>query len=710
MRKPSRPPLARPASSEPKSPAQPKATGEPKPLAQPKAQAGPKPPAKSKAAAARKSQPKPPTEPGSSAARRAKVPAQALPDHSSPAGWIGSFDQLFPATNDVACFRDPGGTIIDASEAFQAKFGRRTDHWIGISFDLIVHLEDLPTLEHAQGLLARTPHVANTEVRCRTLQGWRWMLWEESCCRDTTGRIIAIRAVGRDVTRRHMAEEQSFILTQAVEQSPIATAIADTDGFIRYSNPRFTDFTGASLETLLERHERIFRDAHPTEEAYQAFLRQVRSGHPWRGEVSTRSPTGDPRWEFVQVSAIRNHSGMVTNFLMLREEITERKTLEGQLRQAQKLESIGTLAGGIAHDFNNLLSIINGYAELLLSRPENDERTTRFLGEIFKAGQRAVGLVRQILTFSRKVETLLGPMEINQLLRELAGMLQETFPRTIVFDFRLAPALPALLADQNQVQQILMNLCVNARDAMPSGGTLTLATEQVAGLELARIGGDPSRTYQCIRVTDTGVGITPAVQQRIFEPFFTTKEKGSGTGLGLAVVEGIVSRHCGLIDLRSSPGQGSTFLIYLPEAPLPAASPGERPAQPTASLRTGRILIVEDEESLRNLPQGVLEARGFTVRTVDDGAKALDFLDLHAAEIDCVILDVNMPRLNGVSVFQVIHQKYTHLGVIVVSGYLSSEIKQQFLNLGQEIFIHKPFRVEDIIAKVHQVLSARPPA
>ncbi|MBK8475684.1 MAG: PAS domain S-box protein [Opitutaceae bacterium] len=680
MRKPSRKSPPHPAAAEPKAPR----------------------PAPSRPAKAEAKAPRP-------APTRLTVPANGR-DPASPAGWIGSFDQLFPATNDIACFRDPGGAIIDASEAFQSMFGRRTDHWIGIPFEQIVHREDFSTLEQAQRQLSSSPHQANTEVRCRTLQGWRWMLWEESCCRDTTGRIIAIRAVGRDVTRRHMAEEQSFILAQAVEQSPIATAIADPDGFIRYSNPRFTECTGASLETLLERRERIFRDAHPTEEAYQAFLRQVRGGHPWRGEVSTRSPSGDPRWESVQVSAIRNPSGAVTNFLMLREEITERKTLEGQLRQAQKLESIGTLAGGIAHDFNNLLSIINGYSELLLSRPDNDDRATRFLGEIFKAGQRAVGLVRQILTFSRKVETLLAPVELNQLLRELAGMLQETFPRTIVFDFRLAPALPALLADQNQVQQILMNLCVNARDAMPAGGTLTLATEAVPGRELARLGGDPARSYQCIRVTDTGVGIPPAVLQRIFEPFFTTKEKGSGTGLGLAVVEGIVSRHSGLIDVRSTPDQGSTFLIYLPEAPMPATAPGERQVLPPARVLTGRVLIVEDEESLRNLTQGVLEARGFTVRTVDDGAKALDFLDRHASEIDCVILDVNMPRLNGISVFQVIHQKYTNLGVIVVSGYLSSEIKQQFLDLGQDVFIHKPFRVDDIIAKVNQVLSARHPA
>jgi len=639
----------------------------------------------------------------------ATIAPAAIPPRSpdAPRGWIGSFEKLFPATNEVACFRDPGGAIIDTSEAFLAKFGSRDDRWIGIPFAQIVHRDDFTLLEQTRSQVTSAGVQAEIEVRCRTPQGWRWMLWEESSCRDTSGRIVAIRSVGRDVTRRHMAEEQSYILAQSIEQSPIATAIADPDGNVRYVNPRFSECVGATLETLLDRRERIFREAHPTEEAYEAFLRQIRAGRPWRGEVATHKPTGEPRWESIQVSAIRSPAGTVTNFLMLREDITERKTLESQLRQAQKLESIGTLAGGIAHDFNNLLSVINGYSELLLSRPNTDEKAQRFLGEIFKAGQRAVGLVRQILTFSRKVETQLAPLDLNQLVRELGGMLQETFPRTIVFDFHLAPALPPLLADQNQVQQILMNLCVNARDAMPQGGTLTLSTEQIAGRDLGRLAADHTRDYQCIRIRDTGVGIPPEVQQRIFEPFFTTKEKGSGTGLGLAVVEGIVSRHGGFIDLHSSPGQGSVFSIYMPEADQPPAAAPDRPAAAAIHPRTGRVLIVEDEESLRNLTQGVLEARGFTVRTVDDGAKALDFLDLHAREIDCVILDVNMPRLNGVSVFQVIRQKYSNLGVIVVSGYLSTEIKQQFIDLGQDTFIHKPFRVDDIITKVQQVLTAR---
>jgi two-component system cell cycle sensor histidine kinase/response regulator CckA len=255
-----------------------------------------------------------------------------------------------------------------------------------------------------------------------------------------------------------------------------------------------------------------------------------------------------------------------------------------------------------------------------------------------------------------------------------------------------------------------MNLCVNARDAMPEGGTLTLATRRVRGRDLARLGADTARTYQCIRVADSGVGIPPAVMQRIFEPFFTTKEKGSGTGLGLAVVEGIVSRHEGFVDVRSEPGKGSVFSIYLPEAVVPSAPTAESAATAPSYAGSGRILVVEDEEGLRNMTQGVLTARGFDVSAVTDGAQALDFLDQHPEEIDCVILDVNMPRLNGVSVFQVIQRKYPALRVIVVSGFLSADIKQQFLDLGQDVFIHKPFRIDEVVNKVNQVLASRVPA
>jgi PAS domain S-box-containing protein len=571
-------------------------------------------------------------------------------------------------------------------------------------FQEIIHADDHPALARTQTLLTAPPFETTTEVRCHTVQGWRWILWEETSCLDTSGQIIAIRSVGHDVTRRHIAEEQSFFMAQAMEQSPIATAIADLDGYICYANSSYCECVCAGLETLIEQRQRIFRDAHPDEDTYQAFLRQIRNGHPWRGEVCGNLPSGE-RWEFVRVSAIRSPSGSVSHLMMLREDLSERRMLEAQLRQAQKMELVGSMAGGIAHDFNNLLAVINGYTELMISRSDTTERSRHFLGEVFKAGQRAVGLVRQILTFSRKAEPVPAPIDLNQSIRDTIGMLQETFPRTISFNLELTSELPVLMADPNQIQQVFMNLCVNARDAMPEGGTLTITTDRIQGKKLAHLGGDPSKIYQCFRVKDTGIGMEPAVQRRIFEPFYTTKDKTNGTGLGLALVEGIVFRHGGLIDLSSTPGLGSTFTILIPETKQnckQARTP--LPPQSEAAM-TGRILVVEDEDGLRQLTQGLLEARGFTVQSVGDGASALEFLAERSHDIDCVVLDVNMPRLNGVSVLQVIRQKYNHLGVVVVSGYLSEEIKQQLMELGLDAFVHKPFRLNDLLSKLQRVLT-----
>jgi two-component system cell cycle sensor histidine kinase/response regulator CckA len=611
-------------------------------------------------------------------------------------------------TPEIACFFDAQGKLLAASEAFARKFGRSAAT-PRVDLNTIVHAEDRPAFANALQVLRQGTHRFQLELRCRTSQGWRWIAWESEACFAPSGAFVAARSVGRDTTRQHLAEEKSFILTQAVEQSPVALALADAEGRIRYVNQRYCELVGTSLEDLLESAARLFRDNHPTEEAYQEFLAQLRTGRPWRGEVCGRDRHGQPRWEAVQVSGIRGPGGSVTHLLMLREDITERKHLEEQLRQAQKMESIGTLAGGIAHDFNNLLSIINGYAEILLARtpPGSDEKTHRQLGEIFKAGQRAVGLVRQILTFSRKADVLFAPLDLNQLVTDIGGMLQETFPRTIAFRFELAEGLRPLLADQNQIQQVVMNLCVNARDAMAEGGTLSLVTRRVPGRALARFGADPARAFVALSVSDTGTGMPPEVLRRVFEPFFTTKEKGHGTGLGLAVVEGIVSRHGGYLDVASEVGHGSTFTLYLPETRCADPDGIETAAEADAALErgSGRVLVVEDEPSLRTMACGVLAGGGYTVAEVADGAQALELLERDPHCCDALLLDVNMPRLNGLSVYQVVRRRFPHLKVVVVSGYLTQDVKDQFREHGPVIFLNKPFRVDEVLSRMHEALS-----
>jgi PAS domain S-box-containing protein len=526
--------------------------------------------------------------------------------------------------------------------------------------------------------------------------------------RDAAGQIFGVRAVGRDITKQRMAEEQYLKLSRAVEQSPVAFVITDAEGKVQYVNPKYTETSGRTLEDILDGNTDVLRDGHPDEASYREMLLTVQAGREWRGELVTQRSDGRQIWESVQVSSLRGPTGEVTNLLCLREDITERKRLEQELRQAQKMESLGTLAGGIAHDFNNLLAIINGYAEFCLIHNADAAQVKKSLQEIHRAAQRASGLVRQILTFSRKNEVRFAPFDLNQHVRDLVALLAETFPRTVTFDLRLADKLPLLLADQNQVQQILLNLCVNARDAMPQGGSITVSTELRRGAELTGFTDvDPHKAYACLRVADTGTGMTPEVRARLFEPFFTTKPGSQGTGLGLAVVYGIVTSHKGFIHVESIPGAGSTFIAGLPLSEetvcLPAlAASGEFPSGKET------LLVVDDEVSLRRLLEVAFASKGYKVITAANGLEAIDCLSRAEQPIDAVLLDLNMPGANGIDVYKVIRMGRPEMQVLILSGNLHSDARRELQGLGLNNFVQKPYALDEVGRRLRTLLDSRP--
>jgi two-component system, cell cycle sensor histidine kinase and response regulator CckA len=598
--------------------------------------------------------------------------------------------------------RNLSGQFMAANEAFARKFGRPTDQIMGKPTAGLVHQDDVKSFSRSDETLQRPPYTTAHEQRWLTPQGWRWIDWEESAIFNVEGQIIGVRAVGHDITRRRLAEEQFHKLSSAVEQSPIAIAITDAEGAVQYVNGKFTATTGLTLETILDRELDVLRELHTSEVAYQEFRERVRSGQEWRGELRRQSPTGSVIWESVQVGCLRNANGEIANLLLLREDISERKALEEQLRQMGKMESIGTLAGGIAHDFNNILAVINGYAELCVLNATEPAIIQKSVREIKRAAERATGLVRQILTFSRKTEVRVAPLDLNQHLRDLVKLLAETFPRNITFQFNLDDALPPLLADQNQLQQIVLNLCVNARDAMANGGTITLTTSRLDGDAVPA--SMPRRNpCACLKVSDTGTGMPAQVRERIFEPFFTTKGVNKGTGLGLAVVYGIVASHEGCIDVESTVGQGSTFRVCLPfsDAAIQSTAiskPSEFPGG------TESILIVDDEAALRLLLETTLSRKGYTVSTAQDGLEAIDILGRMEKQFDVVLLDLNMPGATGIEVLKVLRVTHPQSKVLVLTGHLSPEAKLEFEHLGHREFIRKPYTLDELGRKIRAIL------
>jgi len=521
------------------------------------------------------------------------------------------------------------------------------------------------------------------------------------------GELVGAVVIYRDTTERNQAEEQLLKLSQAVMQSPVAIAITDCSGNIEFVNPKFTELSGYQAEEMVGQNPRLLKGGRTPNEVYQNLWSTISAGRVWSGEIYNRRKDDQTYWVHATISPIRNSAGTTSHYMAFMESMTERKRLEEQLRQAQKMEAIGQLAGGVAHDFNNILTVIMGFGQMMQFSLQPDDPKRTHMDQILDAADRAAHLTKSLLAFSRKQVMLLAQLDLNELARKHTTFLVRIIGEDITLKTSFCQDPLPVLADGGQIEQVLMNLATNARDAMPGGGELSISSETVQlGKEFyQQYGyGTPGR-YALITVTDTGAGMDPEIRDKIFEPFFTTKEPGRGTGLGLSIVYGIVKQHGGYITIHSQRGLGTTFSIYLPLA----TGRGEVVEKtPTLAPQGGKetILVVEDDPAVRRLVESVLKRYGYSVILAEDGVEAVAAFESKWQEIDLALLDVIMPKMNGKEVCEKLRQRVPRLKVLFLSGYTADLIQDKGIRVEGIDIIAKPAKPLELARKIREMLDA----
>ena len=523
---------------------------------------------------------------------------------------------------------------------------------------------------------------------------------------DTLAGIIHRRKV--ELQHQRAEEKYRSIFENAVE----GIFQSSLDGRFLTVNPALAKMFGyESPEEMIRSTTDIQHQLYVHSPRRLELLREVKARGVVTGfESQAYRRDGSIIWLSENVRAVRNENGELLYLEGTIENITQSKELERQLLQAQKLESLGTLASGVAHDFNNILAIILGHATAMEVSTQNAPALIpHHVAAVKKASLRAVAVVKQLLTFARKTDAKLEPVHLDAVVGEIEKMVQETFPRTIVFTTSYPSTVPPVLGDATQLYQVLLNLCVNARDAMPSGGQLSLTVSVVAGREVRRrYPKAQAEKYVKVAVSDTGIGMDEITLQKIFDPFFTTKGPGKGTGLGLAVVYGIIESHNGFVDVSSAVGKGTTFTLYLPgmlEATRGAETDHRRLQEVEGGTET--ILLIEDEEMLREFLKEILMSKGYTVLTAGDGEEGVQQYREHRDSIAAVISDLGLPKMAGEEVFRRIRSLNPQARIILVSGYIDPTSRASLEADGARHFISKPYQVNELLQTLREVLDGK---
>ncbi|MBI4486089.1 MAG: response regulator [Acidobacteria bacterium] len=609
--------------------------------------------------------------------------------------------------------------LVTSKEAFEAALA-------GEAFDLILSDYNIPgydgmaAVQLAQVQRPDTPLIVvsgtvgeEEAVKCLHVGATDYLL------KHHLERLVPAvqRAVQEAEERRRRQEAEQALRQRERRLSSIYETVADglfyidveENGRYRFTsvNQAFVLTTGLDYDQVLgKRVDEVILEPSLSL-VLEKYGEAIRERKVVRWEETSEYPKGKLTGE-VSIAPVCDDTGRCTHLVGAVHDVTVRKQLEAQFRQAQKMESVGQLAGGIAHDFNNLLTVINGVSDLLLAQISHDDPVRTDVQEILRAGERAATLTRQLLAFSR--QQILEPrvLSLNTVVRGMEGLLRRVLGEDIDLVVVPAPDLGSVKADSGQIEQVISNLAVNARDAMPRGGRLTIETQNVEiDEEDARQHGvaTPPGSYVRLTLTDSGVGMDEATRARIFEPFFTTKGPGKGTGLGLSTVYGIVKQSHGFIWVYSEVGRGTSFKIYLPQVTEAAATEELRPAV-GSSAGTETILLVEDNAGLRKLATRVLAPAGYTVLGAASGEEALGLLEHHEAPVHLLLSDVVMPGMNGRELAEQLAQTRPGMKVLYMSGYTSDIIVRHGVLEAEMPFLTKPFTAATLLRKVRDVLDS----
>ncbi len=609
---------------------------------------------------------------------------------------------------DLVFVVDPDGVLTYLSQAVFALTGHLAEDLVGRRFLELVHEEDVLRAEQTFVALLGHQYSDQYEFRIRTKR--RETRWIRLSCRPVVeaGQVTGLQGLATDVSDSKSRETEREHLAAAIDQVAESVVVTDKDGIIVYVNPTFESVTGYTREEVLGRNVRLTKSGVQDHAFYRSLWTTIVGGRTWHGRMVNKRKDGALFTEEVIISPVRDPAGTVTAYVAVKRDISDRLGLEAQLLHAQKMESIGRLAAGVAHDFNNLLTVILSHAAFGLSSVGSSDPVRENLLEMRRAGERGAALTRQLLVFSRKRASQRQPLDLSVVIADLKRMLQTLIGEDIDVVHLPAPEPCWVDANIGEIEQMIMNLAVNARDAMHEGGRFTIETANVAldATAAARHGGVKPGRYVQVKVSDSGLGMDERTMAQAFEPFFTTKSVGKGTGLGLSIVYGIVKQGGGSISVRSQLGLGTTFTVCLPRG---APGPGAAELSPAETVRRGRctetILVAEDEEALRKAVTRILTSAGYAVLEARDAKDALAMGASHKGRIDLLLSDVVMPHMSGRLLAMALTRERPDIKVLFMSGYADELVDDQILGGAEVQLLAKPFSSSELTDRVRLVLD-----